>query len=107
MLQLFVAAQHPHALQSGDSFWDSLSPAESENSVHVLTGSFTAGEAAELDPARQSHAAELSQEQLMQKLPEQLQQQFLSGNLPVSLDALRVSHGRPMPCVHKRVVLQL
>ena len=48
-------------------------------------------EEAELDPARDSHASQLSEEQLVQKLPEQVQQQFLDGELPISLHSLKVS----------------
>ena len=49
------------------------------------------GAAAELDPARDSHASQLTEEQLVQKLPEQVQQQFLDGELPISLHSLKVS----------------
>ncbi len=45
---------------------------------------------AELDPARESHSKQLTDEQVVQKLPEELQRQSLSGSLPVSLQALRV-----------------
>lgn len=46
--------------------------------------------AAELDPIGESHAKEMTDEQVMQKLPEELHRQSLSGTLPVSLHTLRV-----------------
>ena len=49
--------------------------------------------AAEQDPAGESHAKEVTDEQVMQKLPEELRRQSLSGSLPVSLNTLRVSFG--------------
>ena len=46
---------------------------------------------AELDLFGESHAKEMTDEQVVQKLPEELRRQSLSGTLPVSLNALRVS----------------
>ena len=46
--------------------------------------------AAELDPIGESHAKEMTDEQVVQKLPEELRRQSLSGTLPVSLHTLRV-----------------
>lgn len=46
---------------------------------------------AELDSFRESHAKEMTDEQVVQKLPEELRRQSLSGTLPVSLHTLRVS----------------
>lgn len=46
--------------------------------------------AAELDPAGESHAKEVTDEQVVQQLPEELRRQSLSGTLPVSLHTLRV-----------------
>lgn len=46
--------------------------------------------AAELDPAGGSCAMEVTDEQVVQKLPEELRRQSLSGTLPVSLQTLRV-----------------
>ena len=46
---------------------------------------------AELDLFGDSHATEMTDEQVVQKLPEELRRQSLSGTLPVSLNTLRVS----------------
>lgn len=46
---------------------------------------------AELDLLGESHATEMTDEQVVQKLPEELRRQSLSGTLPVSLNTLRVS----------------
>lgn len=58
--------------------------------------------AAELDPAAESHAKEMTDEQVVEKLPEQLRQQSLSGSLPVSLNTLRVrvQSASAGPCLH-------
>ena len=50
---------------------------------------------AELDSFRESHATEMTDEQVVQKLPEELRRQSLSGTLPVSLHTLRVSLSNP------------
>ena len=49
------------------------------------------GGQAHVDPARESHSKQLTDEQVVQKLPEELRRQSLSGSLPLSLQALRVS----------------
>ena len=49
-----------------------------------------AGSQAEMDPASDSHSKQLTDEQVVQQLPEELRRQSLSGSLPVSLQALRV-----------------
>ena len=46
---------------------------------------------AELDLFGESHATEMTDEQVVQQLPEELRRQSLSGTLPVSLNTLRVS----------------
>ncbi|KAL3148883.1 hypothetical protein ABBQ32_001753 [Trebouxia sp. C0010 RCD-2024] len=51
--------------------------------------SFDSCAAAELDPAGESHAKEVTDEQVVQQLPEELRRQSLSGTLPVSLHTLR------------------
>ncbi len=43
-----------------------------------------------MDPVRGSHSKQLTNEQVVQKLPEELRRQSLSGSLPVSFQALRV-----------------
>lgn len=48
------------------------------------------GGQANLDHVRESHSKQLTDEQVVQKLPEELRRQSLSGSLPVSLQALRV-----------------
>ncbi|KAL0021910.1 hypothetical protein WJX79_003012 [Trebouxia sp. C0005] len=64
-------------------------PRASAPGARRLSFDHMAGGQAKLDPVRESHPQQLTDEQVVQKLPEELRRQSLSGSLPVSLQALR------------------
>ncbi|DBA74293.1 TPA: hypothetical protein ACH3X1_011073 [Trebouxia sp. C0004] len=65
-------------------------PRASAPGARRLSFDHMAGGQANLDPVRESHLQHLPDEQVVQKLPQELRRQFLAGSLPLSLQALRV-----------------